>query len=124
MIKCRDCIYGWGRCDNIYGAYFGVPVYPHDTCPYAVVEVEGADDMRITAENTLFIPDVSRIGYQLRNVRENKGMTITEVAENSKVSISFMCQVEHGKKVAKLESLVSWVNALGYQNIVIIGEKV
>ena len=121
-ISCKDCIYGWGKCGNIHGAYYGVPVYPHDTCPYAVAEMEGAEEMRVTKDNTLFVPDVTRIGYQLRKIREQKGMTITEVAEKSKVSISFICQAEKGRRGTTIDCLLSWACALGYKNVVFMGE--
>lgn len=122
-ISCKDCIYGWGKCGNIHGAYYEVPVYPHDTCPYAVIEVEGTDDMRVTSENTLFIPDVNRIGRQLRRVRENQGMTLIELAERSRITIAYLSNVENGKKnLGKIDTLLSWIKALGYTNVVFVGE--
>ena len=122
-ISCKDCIYGWGKCSNIHGAYYEVPVYPHDTCPYAVIEVEGTDDMRVTSENTLFIPDVNRIGRQLRRVRENQGMTLIELAERSRITIAYLSNVENGKKnLGKIDTLLSWIKALGYTNVVFVGE--
>lgn len=122
-ISCKDCIYGWGRCGNIHGAYYDVPVYPFDTCPYAVAEMKGAEEMRVTKDNTLFIPDVNRIGSQLRRVRENKEMTIMQLSERSRITPAFICNVENGKKnLGKIDTLLSWIEALGYTNVVFIGE--
>jgi len=122
-ITCNTCIYGWGKCGNIHGAYYGVPVYPHDTCPYAVVEMEGEDGMRVTSQNTLFIPDVNRIGSQLRRVRENKKMTLQELSDRSKLTLTYICAVETGRKnLGKIDTMLSWVEALGYTHIVFVGE--
>ena len=52
------------------------------------------------------------IGKKIRMAREEKGITQEELAEKMDLSVSFLCQVECGKKKFSLKRLVEVSNIL------------
>ena len=73
--------------------------------------------------DTLVIFDAENMGPQLRKIRQKKGISITEVAERSGVTISFICKAEHGRTPARLTTLISWCKALGFKQIIFNTEQ-
>ena len=54
-----------------------------------------------------------QIGDNLRNIREEKGMTQTEVAKNAKINTNYYAKVERGVANASTEMLQKLASALG-----------
>lgn len=55
----------------------------------------------------------THIGEKIRNLRKEKKMTLSNVAQETNLSISFLSQLEHGKTSATLESFKKVSEALG-----------
>lgn len=73
--------------------------------------------------DTIVIFDASNMGPQLRQIRQKKGISITEVAEKSGVTISFICKAEHGRTPARITTLLAWCKALGFNQIIFNTEQ-
>jgi transcriptional regulator with XRE-family HTH domain len=67
---------------------------------------------------TLFITDLSRVAIQLGNIRRKQKRSITEVARTAGVTISFICKAEKGKSLARIDVLLLWCKALGFDQVV------
>jgi len=63
--------------------------------------------MEPTGENLRFI-----LGLKLKQFRRKKGLSLKELADRTKVSISFLSEIEKGKKYPKPVKLVQIANAL------------
>jgi transcriptional regulator with XRE-family HTH domain len=65
---------------------------------------------------------VKRIGYRLRFLRQNAGLSQAEVAERANLSRSFLTRIENGSVEASLSSLAQLAVALGVGMAQILGE--
>jgi len=68
--------------------------------------------------NYIFITDVHAVGKQIGNLRRKQKLSITELSQKSGVSSSFICKVEHGRCIARVDTLISIFRSLGYTDIV------
>ncbi len=61
------------------------------------------------------IPSVNhkQIGYRIKEVREQNNFSQARLAEETKLSISYISHIENAKRKASLESIIRIVNALG-----------
>jgi len=73
-------------------------------------------------DNTIYISDLDRIGVQIGNLRRKQGLSQTDVARMSGVSVAFICKVEHGKCIANVRTLLGIYKALGYKEVRFITE--
>lgn len=63
--------------------------------------------MEPSGENLRFI-----LGLKLKHFRQKKGMSLKDLADRTKISISFLSEIEKGKKYPKPEKLVQMASAL------------
>ena len=56
--------------------------------------------------------DYNLLGERMRELRRNKGLTQSALAEKTGLSSQYICLIESGKKKASLNSLLSISNAL------------
>ena len=68
--------------------------------------------------NYIFIPDINNVGRQIGNLRRKQKITITELSQKSGVTASFICKVEHGRCIARVDTLLAIFRSLGYTDIV------
>ena len=54
-----------------------------------------------------------RIGYRIKEVREQNNFSQAQLAEETELSISYISHIENAKRKASLESIIRIVNALG-----------
>lgn len=64
------------------------------------------------------------IGAAIKNIRNNKGMSQTELAEKVNITQSMLCQIERGSKSPSLPLSVELAGALGCTiNDIVEGHK-
>ncbi|RMF68443.1 MAG: helix-turn-helix domain-containing protein, partial [Calditrichaeota bacterium] len=63
--------------------------------------------MEVSGENLRFI-----LGLKLRKFRNQRGLSLKQVAERTKLSLSFLSEIEKGKKYPKPEKLMLLAHAL------------
>ena len=64
--------------------------------------------MNIKPENLRFI-----MGFKLKQFRLEKGLTLKELAEETNLSISYLSEIEKGKKYPKPEKIFQLAQSLG-----------
>ncbi|NBC86115.1 MAG: helix-turn-helix domain-containing protein [Bacteroidetes bacterium] len=64
--------------------------------------------MAVSSENLRFI-----LGLKLRTLRQERGASLKDVAERSGLSISYLSEIEKGKKYPKPDKIIDLANALG-----------
>ena len=72
-------------------------------------------EMNINSENLKYI-----LGKKLRNIRRGKGLMLNELAVITKLSVSYLSEIENGKKYPKPDKMLALANALGipFDNLV------
>jgi transcriptional regulator with XRE-family HTH domain len=58
-------------------------------------------------------PFAQYVGHRIRTIREGNGMKQRELAEDAGVSVSFLSDVENGKRYVSLVNAVNIAHALG-----------
>ena len=66
----------------------------------------GGRDQKPDATSAAISQSLARVGPHLREVRERRGLTLTEVAEQTSVSKSTLSRLENGQRRATLELLL------------------
>ena len=61
------------------------------------------------------------VGAILRDRREDQGRTLRDVAEDARVSLAYLSEVERGRKEASSEVLVAICHALGMRLVDLVG---
>ena len=56
--------------------------------------------------------DYKKLGLRIRKYRKEKGLTMDQLAEMADVSSSFLGHIEHGTRVASVETLARLCKAL------------
>jgi len=64
------------------------------------------------------------IGERIRYYRTLRGMTYRELAEKCNVSLSLICEVEHGRSSLSVDTLRRVAAALGVSAATLLGEAV
>jgi hypothetical protein len=64
--------------------------------------------MAVSSENLRFI-----LGLKLRTLRQDRGASLKDVAERSGLSISYLSEIEKGKKYPKPDKIIDLAGALG-----------
>ncbi|PEN13994.1 XRE family transcriptional regulator [Longibacter salinarum] len=64
--------------------------------------------MAVSSENLRFI-----LGLKLRTLRQDRGASLKEIAEDSGLSISYLSEIEKGKKYPKPDKIIDLADALG-----------
>lgn len=62
------------------------------------------------------------VGAILRGHRERQGRTLRDVAEDARVSVPYLSEVERGRKEASSEVLAAVCRALGLRLVDLVGE--
>jgi len=63
----------------------------------------------------------NRMGGILRERREQQGRTLRDVADEARVSLAYLSEVERGRKEASSEVLVAICRALGMRLVDLVG---
>lgn len=64
------------------------------------------------------------IGVRIRQLREKRGWSLTELAEQASVSRSYISQIESGKSIPTQEKILQLAEALGVLPSELLGEAV
>ncbi|HUF90249.1 MAG TPA: XRE family transcriptional regulator [Gemmatimonadota bacterium] len=70
-------------------------------------EVSRVDPVRLGAENLRFI-----LGLKLRKHRQEKGLSLSDLAARAGISVSYLSEIENGRKHPKPEKLIRLAEAL------------
>ncbi len=68
----------------------------------------GGDGRRVTGEDLRFI-----LGLKMKSLRQERGLTLQELAARCGLSISYLSEIEKGKKYPKADKLIAIAQALG-----------
>ncbi|MCK6622456.1 MAG: helix-turn-helix domain-containing protein [Calditrichaceae bacterium] len=69
---------------------------------------EGKNPVNINPENLRFI-----MGFKLKRFRLEKGLSLSELAEKTNLSVSYLSEIEKGKKYPKPEKILQLAQSLG-----------
>jgi XRE family transcriptional regulator, fatty acid utilization regulator len=75
--------------------------------------------MEVSAEHLRFI-----LGLKLKQLRQGKGFTLKDLAERTGLSISYLSEIEKGKKYPKPEKMIRVAGALGVSFDEVVSVKV
>ncbi len=64
-----------------------------------------------------------KLGKFIREQRESKGISQTDLAQLSRTSLNFISQLENGKESVRVSKLVDVLNALGIKIKVSLGKN-
>lgn len=67
--------------------------------------------------NKIMYLDLDNMGAQLKEIRESENLTRKAISMDANVSHSFICRVERGRGIMKLDTLMNWTRALGYTEV-------
>lgn len=60
------------------------------------------------------------LGKHIRSIRLNKGLKQIELAKSSGISVSYLCEIENGKTVPSLKTLLKIAKALKVECSILI----